>query len=119
LRCGPCKLSAPSRLCVFFSPSLFQSSKFIFDSNKKEFEYFLLNMKYTDIGAMVTVRGYKSSQLHDATEEYLELERESSNDSSHDVVLVSAGSLKELKKAYPNYSADSKEFVKYINQVSG
>jgi ppGpp synthetase/RelA/SpoT-type nucleotidyltranferase len=95
------------------------SSKFIFDSNKKEFEYFLLDMKHTDIGAMVTVRGYKSSQLHDATEEYLELERESSNDSSHDVVLVSAGSLKELKKAYPNYSADSKEFVKYINQASG
>jgi Region found in RelA / SpoT proteins len=94
-----------------------ESSKFIFESGKKEFAYFLLDIQHGADGVMVTVSGYKSSQLNDATARYLELEKASSNESSHDVVLVSAGSLKELKKAYPNYSADSKEFIKYIHQA--
>jgi ppGpp synthetase/RelA/SpoT-type nucleotidyltranferase len=106
------KLNVLSKLDAFS-----ESSKFIFSSKKKEFDYFLLDMKHTLTSAVVTVRGYKAAELRQATDKYLELEKESTKDSLHDVVLVSAGSLKELKKAYPNYSADSKEFIKYIKQV--
>ncbi len=106
------KLSVMGKLSAFS-----ESSRFISDrQSSKDFDYFLLNMKHENGAVTVTVNGYKSAQLQVATEKYLELEREAAN-TLNDVVLVSAGSLNELKKAYPNYVADSKEFIKFVKQA--
>jgi len=50
-----------------------------------------------------------------ATRDYLEFEKRAQKEKLFDAVLVSAGSLHALKAAYPNYFADSKEFVKYYH----
>ena len=35
----------------------------------------------------------------------------------YDVVLVGADSVKDLKRAYPNYFLDTKEFLIYLNKI--
>ena len=42
-------------------------------------------------------------------------EQKTKNDPNSDVVLVSVGSLKQLKKAYPNYFLDTEEFIKQLS----
>ncbi len=42
-------------------------------------------------------------------------ERMLANKEDRDIVLVSAETTKELKKAYPNYFLDSREFVNVLN----
>ena len=60
---------------------------------------------------------YKPSFLVEALETYRRIEQEASEDSNKDVVLVSAESLKELKKAYPNYFANTQLFVSQLREV--
>ena len=38
------------------------------------------------------------------------------NKEDRDIVLVSADTTKELKKAYPNYFLDAKEFINQLNR---
>jgi len=52
-----------------------------------------------------------------AINEYLKLERESGNMNSDNIVLVSTQSVHNLKKAYPNYFADSKVFIKNLEEL--
>jgi len=47
-------------------------------------------------------------------EDYLEAEKLQGTNPNKDVVLVGAKSVEELKKAYLNYFADSKEFLEYL-----
>lgn len=52
----------------------------------------------------------------DFAEQMYELrEQKTKNDPNSDVVLVSVGSLKQLKKAYPNYFLDTEEFIKQLS----
>lgn len=59
---------------------------------------------------------YDKKELDKATAHYDYLE-EKNKDKNCDVVLVSAGSVRDLKRAYPNYFADTDQFVNYISQV--
>ncbi len=69
-----------------------------------------------DIGMEITsIRSYSSWE--EAYDEYLRIEKEIAEDETKDVVLVSAYSLKQLKKAYPNYFADIKLFLNNIGEV--
>lgn len=98
------------RLMVFS-----QAMNFI-DTNKihKNVKYFIL--KIDPISKQVEITGYKGSKYHDALKKYAELEKNNKN--SHiDQVLVSVGSLKKLKIAYPNYFADMTEFVNKIQII--
>lgn len=60
---------------------------------------------------------YNKSELKKATDFYDSLEEENKDDADVDVVLVSAKSLNDLKKAYPNYFSDTLEFQKNIEEV--
>ena len=62
-------------------------------------------------------RFYQVADSYNAAEDYRRIEQEISEDSTKDVVLVSASSIKELKKAYPNYFADTNLFMQNINEV--
>lgn len=44
-------------------------------------------------------------------------EEKNKDDQSKGVVLVLAASVRDLKKAYPNYFADTDDFEKYVAQV--
>ena len=60
---------------------------------------------------------YGKSQLSEATQFYNEQEEEHRDDANKDLVLVSAASVRELKKAYPNYFSDTNDFEQYLNEV--
>ena len=48
---------------------------------------------------------------------YDALEKETKNNPDIDVVLVSVGDLKAIKKAYPNYFLDTNEFIKDLKLI--
>ena len=56
-------------------------------------------------------------RLKYAVQEYLRLERESGNMNSDNIVLVSTQSVHNLKKAYPNYFADSNKFIENLEKL--
>lgn len=52
-----------------------------------------------------------------AKQMYIAMEKEYTDNNDFDVLLVNVESMKELKKAYPNYFADSSEFVSQLEKV--
>jgi ppGpp synthetase/RelA/SpoT-type nucleotidyltranferase len=81
-------------------------------------DYFLLEL--TEEGSKVLITQYKTAEFQKATEAYLAREKQAKLNTTLDVVLVAAGSMHALHNAYPNYFADSREFVKYMERaVSG
>ena len=60
---------------------------------------------------------FSQDELKDAQKFYDDTEQEYKNDDNNDVVLVASSSVKELRKAYPNYFADTEEFRKNIFKV--
>ena len=67
-------------------------------------------------GKRVSSTYFKTSLLPEAIETYRKREQEVSTDTNKDVVLVSAKSLTQLKKAYPNYFADTRLFLKILSK---
>lgn len=65
----------------------------------------------------VSYSRFGKSQLEEATERYNALEETHKNDLSKDVVMVSADSVRDLKKAYPNYFADTDLFERNLGRV--
>lgn len=78
-------------------------------------DYYLLNFR-PDKGHIEIFR-YKRDELADATNHYLELEKGISEIPEADVVLVAAESIEGIRIAYPNYFADSREFIRYLNSL--
>lgn len=77
--------------------------------------FYLILMDITE--KTVSVRHFESSFLYEASEEYRRLEQEITEDTMKNAVLVSADSVTELKKAYPNYFADTKVFLKNLKKT--
>jgi hypothetical protein len=63
----------------------------------------------------VQIRSFPRKHLVQATAEYAELE--SQTDDNIDQVLVSAGRLKSLKAAYPNYFLDVRDFIEKVEVI--
>ena len=76
--------------------------------------YFLLVL---DINKKtVLVENYSKEDQEDVNNKYLALEKEYEN-TNVNVVLVAAESILSLKRAYPNYFADSEYFLETLNNV--
>ena len=104
------KLNAINQLNTFVVTSQFVNKK-----NIRESDYFLIELHEST--QMVEITQYRSKLLSVATEEYLVREQKARDNTNYNVVLVSAISLKGLKTAYPNYFADSTQFIKYLKQA--
>lgn len=65
----------------------------------------------------VTIRPYPKSQLEQANKDYAQIEERAQKGERIEAVLVSAGPVSALKKAYPNYFLDTHEFVKIMDRV--
>ena len=74
--------------------------------------YYLL--KFDKANGSVTVTSYSKKQIEKATDEYDNLEKNSTE--NENIVLVSTSSFKALKQAYPNYFADIAEFLSLIRK---
>jgi len=67
----------------------------------------------------INVVQYKNTEngIKKATEDYSKEEEKYRNNNKCDVVLIWAENLKELEKAYPNYFADTEEFMSYLTDI--
>lgn len=62
----------------------------------------------------VTIKPYPVRQLEQANRDYLEIERRERDGHKVEAVLVSAGPIDALKKAYPNYFLDTHQFIRNL-----
>lgn len=76
---------------------------------------FLLELNSTR--RLLTMRAYKLAEMPTAHRHYLAREKETESDPNIQVVLVSAGSIANLRRAYPNFYMDTQEFIKVVRQV--
>ena len=65
----------------------------------------------------IRILPFKKSSLTQATEAYARLEEDALINPALDVVLVAAGGIKELRKAYPNYFLDIQNFIDKVQDV--
>ena len=77
--------------------------------------YFLLLLDFEKKN--INIRRYAKNQLSEASTTYDSDELVYKDDKNKDIVLVSALSIKALKKAYPNYFLDTDEFRKNLDIV--
>lgn len=85
------------------------------DPSARRARYFLLEL---DPGARrVSVTGYRSNELRQASREYLAAERKLKPVPGADAVLVSVESLAALRRAYPNYFLDTDVFLNALNRA--
>jgi putative GTP pyrophosphokinase len=64
------------------------------------------------------VTGFKVDQIQQAVQIYSHTEEAMRNSPGAQVVLVSAGSVQALKKAYPNYYADTTIFIQHVRRLT-
>jgi len=70
------------------------------------------------IALTVNVKGFKGSETERANKEYTLAEKGlTDTDAATQVVLVSVSSVSSLRKAYPNYFLDTKEFLGEVTKV--
>ena len=65
----------------------------------------------------VTIESFRSKEEEEAVEYYAKKEIESRGDRNRHVVLVSARSVNELRRAYPNFFADLNDFRKLVEET--
>jgi hypothetical protein len=75
--------------------------------------YFYL-MKLEPSKEIMTITGFPRKSLEEATNRYLEVEREIAGNPGSEAVLVSVDSISALKRAYPNYFLDTEIFSSRI-----
>lgn len=63
------------------------------------------------------VKGFASSELLDAAEEYSRVEEQFVNDPTVQAVLVSVDSITSLQSAYPNYYLDTRQFLDVVRSA--
>lgn len=69
------------------------------------------------VGERLIVTGYTKGEEEKAIREYAEAEKRYAGQKQYDVVLVGAENVNDLKKAYPNYFVDTKEFLRNLRKV--
>ncbi|MCK9374866.1 MAG: RelA/SpoT domain-containing protein [Syntrophobacterales bacterium] len=65
----------------------------------------------------VNIRSYSQSNLDEASKEYSQAEQRIADGEGIQAVLVSAGSIKNLRRAYPNYFLDTREFIRGLGRI--
>jgi len=83
--------------------------------NKKNLHFFLLELD--TIQEKLTISAYSKRQEEKAIKEYVRAEKKIYGRKEYDVVLVGADTTADLKKAYPNYFLDTKEFLIHLNKI--
>jgi len=84
-------------------------------NKKKLVEFFLLELDVEE--GRLNIRAYPKELEKKAIDDYNQAEKKNQGKKAYDVVLVGADTTPDLKKAYPNYFVDSKEFLKKLRQI--
>jgi ppGpp synthetase/RelA/SpoT-type nucleotidyltranferase len=81
----------------------------------RDARYYLLDLDASKNETRII--GFKEEEFEEAQEFYVASEKALANEPSRDVVLVSVGSLESLKRAYPNYFADTAVFIGIVREA--
>lgn len=65
----------------------------------------------------LTITSFAASDQERANQEYAAVEERARNGERLDPVLITGGSVKSLRKAYPNYFLDTQSFVRHIGSI--
>lgn len=65
----------------------------------------------------VYVKTYGQNSLNEASDEYSKIEKQITKGRHLQAVLVSAGPIENLRKAYPSYFLDTREFIWHLNRI--
>lgn len=86
--------------------------------NAESSEIFILS--FTKEDQFLLVQPFTSEQLENALAKYAKLEQtiESNEHTTDNVVLVHAKGVEQLRLAYPNYSANTPEYVRKVRSIS-
>jgi len=82
---------------------------------KPNLQFFLLELDI--IGGKLNITGYPKEAEKKAISDYAKVEKRSQGKDEYDVVLVGVDAAKDLRKAYPNYFADTKEFLENLKKI--
>ncbi len=82
---------------------------------RPDLKYFLLELDVS--GEKLNITGYTGDKENKALEEYARIEKLNQEKKESDVVLVGVDAAQDLKKAYPNYFADSGEFLNELKKI--
>ena len=77
--------------------------------------YFLLKLEPSK--GKITIEGFKRNQMSEASDRYLEVEKEISETKGAEAVLVSVDSIVALQRAYPNYFLDTTVFLQALQRA--
>lgn len=89
------------------------AEKIITEKGQGSFHLVVLN----SVEKSVSIRPYGLTRLEQANEAYAEVEKQAQSGEPVEAVLVSAGSVGALRKAYPNYFLDTHEFILQIERI--
>ena len=82
----------------------------------KRAAFYLVELNLNKEEKTVSITPFARDQLERANVAYADVEKQASLTGSQ-VVLVSAGSIESLKRAYPNYFLDTHEFLRNLSRV--
>jgi len=83
--------------------------------SKIKAQYFLLELDV--LNERMHLTAYPKTQEEKAIADYSEAEKRNKGKRDYDVVLVGVDNITELKRAYPNYFVDSREFLEYLQKI--
>ena len=83
--------------------------------NRKNMYFYLLELD--TILERLNISAYTKKQEKEALKAYSQAEKKIYNRNEYDVVLVCADNVQDLKKAYPNYFLDTKEFLRHLDVI--
>ena len=86
-------------------------------SEQKVFGYVLLQIKIDTTESHVSSTLFKNTENKEAERMYIELEKEAASNPDFVVALVSTTAVGGIKEAYPNYFADSTDFLSYLGHI--
>lgn len=81
----------------------------------KRVKFFLLELDI--LGEKLNMTPYTKEEEAKAINDYSALEKRHSGGKDYDVVLVGVDTIDDLRKAYPNYFVDTREFLIYLNKI--
>lgn len=79
--------------------------------------YYLVQLNFGEEKKSVDIKPFAREQLEKANAEYMEAEKRASSGEQIQVVLVSAGSIESLRRAYPNYFLDTHDFLRHLKRI--
>ncbi len=82
---------------------------------KKKVKFFLLELDI--LGKKTMIKDYTEKEEQKAIDDYSALEKRHLDSKGYDIVLVGADNINDLKKAYPSYFLDTKEFLTYLRKI--